>query len=179
VKDVVAAIDGLPAPTPESVRGRVAPEVLARIADASRTTMLAVDDLMAVDEALWTVVGQREFVAFWRAFVRRSYELPLLAPVVEGAMRLLWSPQGILKLLPRAFGLIGRGLGRVSFERNQSGRGGCLRLEAIPEASRHEFYVHATAASILAALDLVKTEASVRPVLDDLASGTFEIHVEW
>jgi hypothetical protein len=161
LKPVFAAVRRLPSADAKRVMDGLADEDKALVEGSPRTQWLHFEVMLRVDRALLEAVGSTGFVHFWRKFVVDVTDVPLLRPMAEGALRLLATPDRMLKMVAPAYSLGMRNLGKVHVRRLETETGVDLVLQAVPELSEPELFTLACRSCFLGVLDLMKVRGDV------------------
>jgi hypothetical protein len=162
VKALIRAVNALPIEDARLVRAALPPGTLARIDDTTGMDWMPLHLFIDVARAISAVLPTERNRAFWRSYGRQVYEMPLLAPALRSAMRLLaLSPQRIFHLIPRGYDLVYRDMGRVYVDDLDAHRVR-LRYVDLPEAYlREPCWAVGTVCTLEAVLELTGLNGEV------------------
>jgi hypothetical protein len=100
------------------VRSKLGAETLARIEGANRLEWLPMALDVELTHAVFAVAGNAGVRRYNREGFKKSFEGPLLAPILGAATRLFGlSPHGLSKAIPAAFSAATRGFGVLVSEK--------------------------------------------------------------
>lgn len=123
-------------------------------------------------------LGLEGYVAFWREYMAQVAVNPLFRSLLEGGKRIFGTtPTGVIKWMPRGWGLSTRGCG--SFHADLTETAATLTLEDAPPSSRHVSTGYSSMGTILGLCDLLSVEGTVEVDDSRMSEGRFVMHARW
>lgn len=153
----------------EAIVQRIPTSTLEQIDNAARTDWLDASVMLDIDEAIEAVEGRAAYHAFWRRFPVSAIDLPLLRPLATGLMRVFTSGAGLVKLLPRTFGLVTKDMATFEVDLDASARSAEFYLRGLALEDRIELFAIANVASIEGMFDLLGGDAVVDWSYDEVS----------
>lgn len=100
------------------VEAKIGSQFFERVASQSRMSWIPFEDDVVFLEAIFAIVGERDMVTLFRRSVAHHFESKLLSAVITGAERIFGlTPYGLVKMIPRAWPMVYKGLGQPRVER--------------------------------------------------------------
>jgi hypothetical protein len=180
VRSSLETVDRIDAGLGARVRARLAPETVRTLEEASSVSYVPVSLDVEVTECLFAEAGAERACEVMRENLSLTFESPLLAALVSGALRLLGrSPARVLGWSAKFWSQLYRDAGTLSYfpETTSSGR---LELRDLPEclvASRN--YLIGMAAALGAAFELLGVEGDAQLGRVDAAARRADIQLSW
>jgi len=118
-KIAVRRLSALPDRKGEEVRARMPAGLGARIRRLSTDDWMAVDDMVALSDAIAEVLGEDGGRELWTALIRDTFDSGLLRPLIAEAGAGLdpeAAAERLLRLAPQAWALASRGCGSVKLD---------------------------------------------------------------
>jgi hypothetical protein len=179
MKSLLAAVDALAA-RGQAIRARIRPEELEIVAQASGADWLPLGCNVSLTRAVHAEIGQRAFEAFFREHTLRSFEGPLLGPLVKALVRMVGvDPASWAGWLPRAWGFIFRGCGTWAVEQTGKGRVRAWLERSPPICVLDEVWIPSVAACLGALVDVNHAVGGVEVISIDRASGVAVFEMRW
>lgn len=170
MKENLASLSDFGRPIEARIRDAMPTDVLEWIDAATRVNWFPVQTDIALTEAVARCAGA-EGLARWSAdTMRRSFEGPMLKPIVDGAIRIFGlSPAGMLKFAPTAWAHIYRNCGALEYKVLRPGAVELHNTGAAAQVVHSEAYLTGVTASIGAVLDVcrAKGEGTYRREAED------------
>jgi len=180
VQSALDAIDDFDCDLGREVRERLKRDTLRAIDSASPLALVSVDLDVELTECFFAVAGWERAQAALRENVRRSFDQPLLRPLLDGARAIFGgSLMKSLSWAPRVWNLIYRDAGEMAVRERGPGRL-CLEVTDIPlaiGASRN--YLAGSAATFAGFFDLAGVEGKVDLEGPDLATRSAAFFLSW
>jgi hypothetical protein len=162
----------------DEILAGVDPGRLEHIGRVSRADWVPAVTMFELNASIDEVLGREGFTKFWLTFSRTATRVPLLRNMAEGAARIFGSGQGIIKLLPRSFGMVSRDLAMLRVHEAEKGHALIeVRDFAFPESM--ELFAEANRASTEGALIMVGETPSAEVFELDADAGRFWMTVDW
>ncbi|MEK7703737.1 MAG: hypothetical protein AAB426_02165 [Myxococcota bacterium] len=134
-RDFIAALEQVQAGLKDSVLRQLDPDLRGEVESVVGIGWLPFEKHSAVNEAARKVAGDRAFQEVWRRTMLRTFQQPLLKPIVDGGVRVFGlSPRTFARLTPTAWGLISRDAGDLLFEAQSGEQSARLSLRNFPLA---------------------------------------------
>ena len=164
------------------VQAQIGATALAKLTDPGRTDWIALQDDVTFLNGLVQVLGFDDAVAFFRASVAQHFQGPLLRALVRGAERIFGlTAYGLVKLIPRAWPTVYKGLGTPKLEKRSETHAVVTLLEAHPLLFESKGY-HAAWQGIFEGV-IASTDAgpaSLRVIVQiQREAQRIEIHMHW
>lgn len=179
MKSMLTACDDYHPEEKKRILAGIRQESLDKIDVASRTDWLDAELVIQIDVGLHEELGDDGLVDFWRRFTRTASRIPILKPVAEGIMRLFAAPPRVFGMLPRAWALLTRDMGRVEVDADERSRLIVLRMVDVPPLSRPELYSLGNLGSYRGILDLLSTPGEVVADPSRIADGEYRFEIRW
>ena len=123
-------------------------------------------------------VGLEAYVEFWRRYMTQIAVNPLFRSLLEGGKRIFGAtPGGVIKWMPKGWGLSTRGCGTFTAEITEGSA--TLTLENAPASSRHVSTGQGSKGTILGLCDLLSIEGAVEVDDSRMKEGRFVMHARW
>lgn len=154
-----------------AIPGRVSPESLKTIREASRLTRLPLAIHAELTRALFELAGESRARGICRTTVLASFSQPFLDALVRGALEILGTDLARLaRWAPKAWGVLFRGAGEMTWELCEGG--GDLSVRGAPAELRDDaVYLMGLGAGYEALFDLagISGELRVRASEEEIA----------
>lgn len=167
LQENLTAVVGLGEDVGARVRQNLPEGLASRIERALRTDWLPLADDVALTRAIVAVVGIKGLREVNRLAVRRSFEGPLLAPIVKGAVTLFGAtPMALIRMAPRSFHHIHRDAG--DWQVDAIDHGATLVWSDLPESIRAlPVYLEGTCGTLEGGCAVVGFVGESSVVIDD------------
>ncbi len=161
------------------VRELLQPTTASTIVESPRSMWLPLALDVELTSCVETVVGQQGLFDWSRNAQKKTFEGPLLRPVIDGGLRLFGvRPLRIYKLTPRAFTLMFRNCGEIKID----SKGDCS-LDIVhthaPPGMADGAYLHGSAGAYSAGLDILGFRGSVTVAPREAGNPTVVYEVRW
>ena len=130
-------------------------------------------------EAILDVLGHKRAVAFWREQTLHFAELQIFRSFVKTLIRMISSPERLLKSVIHAASLVTKDLGVQELTVDKSARSAKFVVTEIPHSHRTEGRVAAWEGTFLGSFDLMNLPCEVKSDLRRLAGGQLRITIQW
>ena len=182
-QDTMAFLDRWRPGLRDEVLAHVPPESLARIRESGRTGWVEIEHDVTFVDAIVETMGHADAVAVIRASVQSHFSGALLATLVRGAQRIFgMTPTGLMKMVPRAWPMVYKNFGQVTFSTRTPNHGVLTVHDAHPLAYTADGYL-ASWEGIFAGIVDVGTRQqaeAVRVHIEiDQDEPRFSIHTQW
>ncbi|MDI3292078.1 hypothetical protein [Polyangium sp. 15x6] len=177
---VLREVEALAPPVRARILARTAPASLATIRGAIGVQWLPPEPYYDMVEALRAEVGDPGTRALFRRCMNRYFENPLLRAVVDSFLRRAgFTPQSLLRFVPRGRELVAENAGRLVYE--HLGEHECmLRLRGFPAAHfRSGTTVELLSGCWESALDFAGVDGKVEIQGLDLERGACDFVLSW
>lgn len=178
MRDVVNMIDDLDEADAEAVRKALGPRVLEQIARAQSDDWLDAELMVAIDAALFEVLGPAGFDMFWIGFASQAARAPKLRSLATGIIRIFVSPKIVVEQMVKSYGRVTRGLGSflVEFPQPEHAR---VTLYEMGQLSNVRLFAMANRACFIGALRLAGRSAKVDFAVDDATPARIVFDISW
>lgn len=127
-KPAWAEVGLLPPAAQARIRDLVGAAAVDELTRASGVEWLAFEIEARLADAIYEALGPDEARALYRRKTVRSFDIPLIKPALEGALRLFGaSPASLVKMTGRAWAVASRNCGSYSCE-DESGKRRCVSV---------------------------------------------------
>ena len=162
------------------VRSHLKYETRAAIESASPIALIAVDYDVELNDCFFALAGRANACAALRENLRRSFDKPLLRPLLDG-VRAVFGPSLMrtVSLAPRIWGLVYRDAGEMTVAERSDGR---IRFDlcGIPLAiAASPNYLAGTAATLAGLFDIARVDGRVDLTGPDLRRGRASLSLSW
>lgn len=181
VQSALEAIDDFDREVGREVRARLKHDTLISIDSASPRALICVDLDVELTECFFAVAGRERAQAALRESVRRSFDKPLLRPMLAGARAILGGSvmASAVCWVPRVWNLIYRDAGEMAVRERGEGRL-CLEVTDIPLAiSASRNYLVGSAATFGGYFDVAGVEGTVDLEGPDLETRSAAFVLTW
>ena len=152
--------------------------LLQRMRGSTRLAWLPAEPFDQLKQAHFEHIGAQGYVAFWRRYMTQAVGNPLFRNLFEGGKRIFGAtPSGVIKWMPKGWGLSTRGCGRFSADITKNTA--TLTLEDAPESSRQTSTGYTSKGTILGLCDLLSIEGTVEVDDSGMQDGRFVMHARW
>jgi hypothetical protein len=177
---VQGTLAGLDPASAARVRGRLAPETLARLERSSRLGWLPVEVDVELTDAIYAELGAGRAHELFRRNLAAALDSPILRSLAQGALRLFGaSPERLFGWAPKAYSQIYRDAGGMRFEAERPGRARLELFELPPAIASSQSYLDGIAGSIAAGFDLMGLKGEVAIELLDPVRRRACFRLEW
>lgn len=175
-------VSGLAELGPEAearVRALLQPATVSQIVDSPRSTWLPLELDVELTTCVEKAVGQKGLFEWSRNAQKKTFESPLLRPVIDGGLRLFGvRPLRIYKLTPHAFNLMFRNCGEIRIVSKGEHSLDIVHSDT-PPGMRVGAYLHGTTGAYVAALDILGFTGSVVVAPREAGDPTVVYEVRW
>lgn len=162
----------------EAVEQQLPQPILHRMRTSTRLAWLPAEPFDLLKQAHFEHVGLERYVAFWRRYMTQVAVNPLFRNLLEGGKRIFGgAPSGVIKWMPKGWGLSTRGCGTFSADITETTA--TLTLEDAPPSSRQSSTGHTSKGTILGLCDLLSIEGTVEVDDSGMNEGRFVMHARW
>ena len=177
-KHSVRQVRRLPEEKRDAALREIGRDTLEQIGSAGILTWLPAENQARIFDAIWSVLGRADAIAFWRDAMSANLDQPLLRPLVQGGLRLFGATvYSVIRMSPRAWSLVARGCGTHLVSRGE----GPVELRIVfvelpPSFATLGFVAH-TIGNCEAVLRFLELRGETTQVEDRLTSGEFAIEI--
>jgi hypothetical protein len=159
---------------------RAIPEASLRlIRDSSRTDWLDARHQIAMDAAVWEVLGEERLVQLLRSYSAQAADVPLFGPIFKGALGMFGGgPSAVYRVIPRAWGFTSRNGGTIT-TRITGDRAAEVVYTALPPLLRRATMAATTRGAMLGVLDIFGLEGTCSTDKSQLDAGIIAHSVRW
>lgn len=162
----------------EAIEQHLPKPVLQRMRTSTRLAWLPAEPFDQLKQAHFEHVGVEGYVAFWRRYMTEIAVNPLFRSLLEGGKRIFGAtPAGVLKWMPRGWGLSTRGCG--TFSTDIASTTATITLEDASLSSRQASTGYTSKGTILGLCDLLSIEGTVDVDDSRMEDGRFVMHARW
>ncbi len=132
-----------------------------------------------IAEAILEVLGRERAVEFWRTQTLHFAELQIFRSFVKTLIRMLSTPERLLKSVIHAASLVTKDLGDQELTVGKTARSAKFVVTNIPHSHRTEGRVAAWEGTFLGSFDLMNLPCKVKSDVRRLAGGKLRITIQW
>jgi hypothetical protein len=179
-RDFIESVRALNPILPARVLSQVPSETAEVLQGATRLGWIPMEHQTRINDQARKALGPHYREA-WRRAMLRIFEEPILKPIVESSMRLFGStPAALMRVTPRAYGLLIRDCGEFQFVEGTRPNAAGLALRGLPVGLAESGSFFEGMAGIFSAyFELSGTTGTVAIVDPQAAAGSASYALEW
>jgi hypothetical protein len=180
VRSSLDTVDRVDAGLGARVRGRLRPETVRALDEATAVSFVPVELDVDVTESLFAEAGTARACEVMRENLSLTFESPLLSALVSGGLRLLGrSPARLLGWSSKFWSQLYRDSGTMDFVSDGTHAGRLVLRDLPPCIAASRPYLLGMAAALGASFEMMDLEGEAQLGTVDVAAGSAEICVSW